>query len=219
MERRSKSSIYQYDTSIVNKFRSLFDDSRITIMPPDVLFRFVANLKQDEVKFPLIALTRLGYVLNSLSRGPASYQGVGILDADGKRKELQFIPATINYQLDVITQDRSDNDECVEELLFYLINHPTLEVNILKGANITHVFSMFLNADIVDNSDIESHMSRGEYFRSTMTFSVPDARLWKTTNKSIKRINEVTLIGTPEIPDRDNAYYEEKINISSEEIK
>lgn len=207
-------SVYWYDESIVNKLRTISGDNRIAVLPTDTLFRYVANLREDNVKFPLVALTRLGYTIRQVNRVPASYQGAQFGDKDGKVKEIQFIPIEINYQLDVITRSRLENDTFTDELLFYFINNPTLSVEIKKGANISHVFSMVFNPDVVDNSDIESHMSNGEYFRSTMTFQVSDAKMWKTTLKDpYITVNPITVIGTTDVNDSSKSYYKEIIDI------
>ena len=134
--------------------------------------------------------------------------------SEGKIVELQSIPITINYQMDVIARKRDDNDELTNELIFYFTNNPSMHVDILKSANLPHIFSIWFNQEIEDNSDIESHMSQGEYFRSTLTFTVPDARLWKTTTKTPYTIDNLNLIGTTDFKDSSKDYMNESIIIN-----
>lgn len=211
-------SVYWYDTSIVDKIRDITGDDRVSIVPPDTLFRYVANLKRDEVVFPLIAITRLGYQILENQRTPFSSQGYKIGCSSGGENidELQSVPIRIGYQIDVITRSRKDNDEIVSEILFYFINNPSLLVDIKKGANVSHKFNLRFNEDIVDNSDIESHISKGEYFRSTLTSYVSDARLWKTTSKKpYVTVDPVGLIGLSKDGSTD---FVEDININKENI-
>lgn len=207
-------SVYWYDNSIVKCFRDITGDPRIAINSTDNLFRYIANLKKDDIKLPLISLSRLGYVLNVTTRSPLSSQGLMIgKTKDNKIKEIQAIPIRINYQLDVITRKRDDNDAITDELIFYLVNNPTMVVEIKKGVNETHNFNLFFNDEVVDNSDIESHISQGEYFRSTLTLYVPDAYLWKSTEKKAKGLNPISLIGTTDLSDSSKDYINEEINI------
>ena len=48
-------SVNLYDKALVNHFRDIFDDSRIHILPVEQAIRFTAQLRQDDVKFPLIS--------------------------------------------------------------------------------------------------------------------------------------------------------------------
>lgn len=91
-----------------------------------------------------------------------------------------------------------------------------MEIEIDRGANVPHKFSMFFNEDVDDNSDIESHISNGTYFRSTMTFYIDDAYLWKTTNRKVKNIDPIELISTTNIKDSSKDYDKAKININKE---
>lgn len=206
-------SVEWYDQSIVSKIREITGDDRVTIVPPENLFRYIASLKSDEIKFPLISLTRLGYVLNRTSKSPNTSQGIPIKYSKGKAVELQSIPIRVNYQIDVITRKRDDNDALVDEIIFYFINHPSMSVNIKKGADISHKFSIFFNPDIEDNSDIESHISRGEYFRTTMTFYIPDGYLWKTTSLSQKKLNPAVFQATTDLNDNSKIYESDLIEI------
>lgn len=204
-------SVYWYDEAIVNTLRTITGDTRVSIVPTDTLFRYVANLKDDTITFPLISLTRLGYTLIQTGRTPTSSQGYPIGSSDGVVRELQFIPIQVNYQLDVISRKRDDNDMIVDELIFYFINNPSMNVMIGKGADIPHKFSMMFNPDVIDNSDIESHMSRGEYFRSTMTFYLPDAKLWKVTTKPKRSLGDVKVVGTTDVNNPSKDYFEETV--------
>lgn len=91
---------------------------------------------------------------------------------------MKIIPIRLDYQLDVYTVDRKTNDEIYRELLFYFINHPTLEVNIPYTLNTRHVFNIFFNDDITDNSDTVEHVNKGVLYRYTSTFFSNDAYLF-----------------------------------------
>jgi len=97
------------------------------------------------------------------------------------------MPIRINYQIDIWTRNREENDNLVRELVFYLSTHQAMYVDIPYDLNEKHVFTFALDNSIDDNSDIISHKNSGEYFRQTLTAYVDDAYLWKTNKaKSIE---------------------------------
>ena len=173
---------YLYDTAIVEDLRSIFDDDKIFICPPDRVFATIGRLSEDDVKLPMISVVRTGTSLGN-SQHSMRFTG-GLLSIDPQTNEntkLQAIPITINYQLDVWTKHREENDNIVRELLFYYMTHPTLLVDIPYGSNLKHNFNIFFDSNIEDNSDISDHVNRGEYFRQTLSVYTDDAYLWKTT--------------------------------------
>ena len=186
--------IYLYEDAIIEDLRYQLGDSRISLLPPDTLFRSIADISgNDDVTLPLISLQRLGYSLNEPNHNnPESLDGFSyqIPQKDGSIKyiQVQRIPITCRWQMDIISRTRLDNDNLVRELLFYYTNNPTLRVMIPYGLNKEHKFSITINQDIDDNSDIESHINRGEYFRTTIGLECTDANLWKVTSNNPKKL-------------------------------
>lgn len=185
--------IYLYEEAIIADLRDQLGDSRVSILPPDILFRSISDLSgDDQVILPLISLSRVGYSFNEdPHNSPDTLDGSKFMEPtdNGTRYyQIQRIPITCRWQVDVISRSRLDNDNLVRELLFYYINNPTLRVKIPYGLNKEHKFNILINPDIDDNSDIESHASRGEYFRTTFGITCNDANLWKVTNNDPKKL-------------------------------
>ena len=173
-------SVYRYDEAIINHFRDILDDNRISILPVEHAIRFTAQLQKDDVKFPLISTTRLNYSIrqsdvnfNALRRG--GYQNRG---ADGINTFAQIIPIRIEYQMDIFTVDKRTGDELVRELIFHIMQNPTLQVEMPYDLNMLHNFNIFLQPDIVDNSDTIEHLDKGVKFRNTLSFYTDDAYLF-----------------------------------------
>lgn len=174
-------SIKAYDDAIINRFREVFNDDIIYILPVENAIRFVAQLKKDTVKFPLISTMRLGYsIIGNMVNHNAKMIG-SFTKKDGKNNNLfaQSIPIRIEYQLDVFTVDKQSCDEITRELIFFFYQHPTLQAHFEYGLDFDHNFNMFLNDEIVDNSDTVEHINNGVMFRNTLTFYVDDARLFR----------------------------------------
>lgn len=183
-------SVSSYDHAIINKFRELFDDNRISILPVEDAFRFVSQLNRDDLEFPLISTTRLGVTILKSDVNQAQKTKGHLVRQDENNNSIfaQSIPIRIEYQLDIFTVDRESCDEITRELVFYLYQHPTLQAHFDYGLDIEHNFNLFLNEDIVDNSDTIEHVNKGVKFRNTLTFYTDDARLVRSRKTRLGEI-------------------------------
>lgn len=175
--------MHLYDEAVLKKFKELFGNDDIFIIPPERAKDTVAQLERDDIKFPLVSLDRRGFsIRDSAISWSASRMGLAdSISDDGKANIMHVIPIKINYQLDVYTTDRVSCDEILRELIFYFTLHPTLLVNIPYGLNTTHKFNLFFNPDIEDNSDTVEHINRGVLYRYTANLYTDDAYLFANT--------------------------------------
>lgn len=173
-------SVYRYDEAIIDKFRDIFDDNRIHILPVENAIRFTAQLQKDDVKFPLISTTRLGWSIRSSDVNFAAKMTGGLHHRENNNTNVfaQIIPIRIEYQLDIFTVDRQSGDELTRELVFYFYQHPTLTVRFPYMLNGEHHFNLYLDNDVVDNSETIEHVNKGVMFRNTLTFYTDDANLF-----------------------------------------
>ena len=172
--------LYLYDKVIVEKFKKLFNDNRITIQPPENAIRYVAQLEDDNVNFPLISLNRTNWSIrfNDLNFAQSRTGVLNRVNDDSTLSVMKVIPIRLEYQIDVYTVDKPSNDEIYRELLFYFLNNPTLEVEIPYTLDTSHVFNLYFNEDISDNSDTVEHVNRGVLYRYTSTWFTNDAYLF-----------------------------------------
>ena len=168
-----------YDKAIIEKFQKLFNTGNVHILPVEDALRFTSQLNRDDVEFPLISTTRLGITILSSEVNQTQKTTGHLVRRDGYNNNVfaQSIPIRIEYQLDIFTVERWACDEITRELIFYFYQHPTLVAHFDYGLNIEHNFNLFLNDDVVDNSDTIEHVNTGVKFRNTLTFYTDDARL------------------------------------------
>lgn len=173
---------YLYDTAIVEDLRSVFSDPNIYICPPDLVFKTIGRLNEDDIKMPMISLLRTGA---SILEAPHSMRFTGALSninlEEDTYETLRAIPIRINYLFDVWTKHREENDNIIRELIFYYMTHPTLQITIPYGVDLKHNFNIFFDSNIEDNSDIVDQPNHGEYFRQTLSVYTDDAYLWRGT--------------------------------------
>ena len=175
-------SVKSYDDAIIDNFRAIFNDETISILPVENAIRFSGQLQKDDIKFPMISTTRLGYSIRNSDVNFNAKRIGSFVRRDGENNNIyaQVIPIRIEYQLDVFTVDQETCDEIIRELVFFFAQHPTLEAHFEYGLDIDHNFNMFLNDDIVDNSDTVEQINKGVLFRNTLTFYVDDAYLFRS---------------------------------------
>lgn len=193
-------SVYYYDEAITSDFRRILHDGRVSIIPPENTFDLMAVLKDDNVKFPMVTLNRLGwslsnnwnhYMLHDGSTDKIYYDADNDLPALVMR--MQAMPISINYQMDIWTATLQENDNIIRELMFYYRLNPTLEVHIPYGLDTFHKFNIFFEPDVADNSDIPDHPNIGRYFRQTVSFYVDDAYLFNRKDAKPTFIEGVNL--------------------------
>jgi hypothetical protein len=176
-------SVYLYDDAVAGYFRNILGDT-VMIQPPENAIRNTAQLEGDRMKFPLVSLNRTGYSIRSEEWNfNAVHQGAPVRIKDNNNLTMaRTIPIRIEYQVDVFTVDKQLNDELTRQLVFYITAHPTNTVDVPYDIDIQHKYNIFLNPDIVDNSDTVNHVNNGVLFRTTFTMYCPDAYLWANKN-------------------------------------
>ena len=184
-------SAYLYDEAIVNNLRDIIGDSRISIMPVDNAMQVIPRMNDDTFSLPLVTLTRTSWRIHSQDvNHAAKYEGATSRIYNGEPykhqtqiQKFQFVPMEISYALDVWTRTRAENDEFIRELFWYFMTSPTLQIKVPYELDFDHNFTLFVEEEIEDNSDISRHSEQGEYFRQTIRLYTDDAKLWKSSSR------------------------------------
>lgn len=162
------------------------------------LFEVTADETGDKpIQLPIISLTRPGgYTLINPNKNVRTYDGA-MTDSDEEISyTLNSIPILINYQLDIYTRKLEEADVYARELIFNIINHPTLSVIIpYNGLEREHVATIRISPNIEDNSGVpEMHLKYGQFTRFTLNIDIDDAYLW-----SVRKRDNVYIDDTPDI--------------------
>lgn len=174
-------SIYLYDEALINKLRELTGDNRIHIVPPSQAISFLAQFDKDKVKFPAIVLSR-----NSVSISDYQNQFVKLkgettrIDPDNTAVKTKLINARVSWTLDVYAVNRYTCDEIIRELIFYFHTYPRFKVKVPYDLNIEQNFDVFLDSEVVDNSDLVEFPNTGEYFRETLSLYTENAHFYSS---------------------------------------
>lgn len=169
-----------YDEAIIKKLRFWTQDSKVSISDPDSLFSYRADASEnDKIVLPMISLNRGPIRLLRTGKVPMAKEGFKLQANDKKIAHLRAIPIQLRYQLDVYARKRAESDNLVRELVFKLVNNPRLEIEIpYEDSKYTHKFTLTLDDDVEDNSDVAQHLEKGEYYRMTLNIVIEDAYLF-----------------------------------------
>lgn len=173
-----------YDEALINKLKSWTVDSKINIYGPNEtkrLFEVTADKTNDApIKLPIICLSRdAGYELQQSSKRPMSHDGVTIEASILKSMQLNAIPVTVHYQLDLYTRYFEEADDYSRNLIFNLVNSPKIEFELPYQDKKWLVDSYIsLQPTVTDNSNISERFVPGQFTRLTFNIDLNDAYLF-----------------------------------------
>lgn len=182
-----------YDEALVSKLRGWIKENKVHVIGPDEVSRFLsdtADEKNDRITLPLISLSRDRRIsLRQQTKTVMTFDGM-MLESDGEHTlQLNAIPITIDYQLDIWASRYDEADELLRNFLFNLMNFPGFEVKIpYNGKNLTHVAHLTLNDSVEDTSNIQQRLFEGQFTRWTIRFTVNDAYIF-----SLPYVNNVSM--------------------------
>lgn len=189
-------SVRLYDDAIVKKIQGWILDENMKVLSPEDterLFQMKADINYDEpLKLPLVAISRdSGIELGYKHKKPMSFDGM-MLDANvTKSLQIDAIPMTLSYQLDIYTRYTYEADEYVRNFIFNLVNHPKIVVHLpYNGVDYEHWGNINLASTIEDNSDVPQRLFSDQFVRWTIRFTIDDAYMFSLPYKDNVHIED-----------------------------
>ena len=187
----------------MEKLKLWTDKTEITVMGPEDtrrLIEVIADKTNDApIQLPLICLRRapLGYELLTKGKRPLSFDGMTAEANLQKSQQINAIPISIAYQLDVYTRYYEEADAYMRDILFNLVNTPKFTIEIpYEDIKRKHTANIIIGSTVVDNSAVPERLISGQFTRLTMGFVVDDAYLF-----DIRTRNNYTLSVDVEVDD------------------
>ena len=177
-------AIRYYDEALLEKIKKWVKDPNMKITGPNEtkrLFQYLGDITNDKpIQLPLITLRRLSPVtILSTNKKPLTFDGHRKFNDGEKGDQLNGIPISINYQIDIYTRYYAEADEYLRNFVFQIINNPTLKITIpYNSANIIHESNIRINDNLEDNSDISERLIEGQFTRMTISIYIDDAYLF-----------------------------------------
>lgn len=175
-----------YDEALLEKLNNWVKDPNATILGPGDInrtFQILADKKNDKpITLPLIILSRnAGITVNNTSKRPLTFDAQKLIYSEDQSKSVQInaIPITLNYQLDVVTRYYAEADEYIRNFVFNFINYPKFKITVpYNDINYVHNFSVVMDPEITDNSDNPQRLFQGQFSDWSIRFSVDNAYLF-----------------------------------------
>lgn len=180
-------SIHLYDEALAKKINNWLPKSggrSIKVLKPDEserLFSLEADETNDKkLSLPLIALSRNTTIeMTQPTMVPMSFDGRTIKATEDKSLQLNAIPISLEYQLDIYTKRLDEANELLREILFRLINNPQLIIELnYNGESIKQVAICHLHNTIEDTSAIQQRIFSGQFSRYTLSLDIEGAYLY-----------------------------------------
>ena len=206
-------SVNLYDNALIDKFKFWIKDKNLTILGVNEstdLFKYRLDQNNDKpLQLPIISLSREPRIdIVSTTKQPLTYDGPKVESKGGKTNQLNMIPITLRYQLDIYTRYDNENQEYVRNFIFNLINYPKLTIELpYNDSKIIMNAYIHLEPEVNDNSDIPERLIRDQFRRQTISFSL-DAKLYDYRaydNWKIDCCNSLVLLSDEELNEAENS--------------
>lgn len=209
-------SIMLYDEAVANKINSWLPKSgndQIQVLKPDEvdrLYQIEADQKNDKpIQLPLIAISRSTSIdILQKTMVPMSFDGL-MIESDGLHSlELNAIPISLSYQLDIYTRRYDEGDKLLRQFIFKLINNPQIVIELpYNDQHFKHVSTIQMQGQIEDTSAISERLVPGQFTRWTLRFDIIGAYLF-----SLPYVDNVSVeLGDVEIRKNSDTQIKEKI--------
>lgn len=199
-----------YDEAVANKINSWLPKSgnrKIQVLKPDEvdrLYQIEADERNDKpLQLPLIAISRSTTIdILQKTMVPMSFDGL-MIESDGLHSlELNAIPISLSYQLDIYTRRYDEGDALLREFIFKLINNPQIVIELpYNNQHFKHVSTIQMQGSVEDTSSISERIVPGQFTRWTLRFDIIGAYLFSlpyVDNVSIE-LGDVEVKGDTEI--------------------
>ena len=190
--------IYLYDNAIVKDLEDSFnpnhvDNPLVRVIDPEMAIGLAAQLQNDEIKFPIIAVTRSPEVSTDTDRMNFTRLHRGsVAVIDNKTNNLYYekaIPIQLSYALTVITTRVSDMDEIIKELLFKYTSEYFITITLPYECNRKIRFGMVIdsNAQIETRSSAKDYYAQGKLYETVIPIRCDGCVLVSYTPVQLRR--------------------------------
>ena len=196
--------LHLYDDAIVEDLQKSFNkvdgaDPVVRVISPEQVIGLAAQIQEDQIKFPIIALTRNDYQIdNQRMNFTRAHMGVQSV-IDTKTNNIYYekaIPITLSYNMTLLTTNQIDMDELIKELLFKYTNMYFLTIKLPYECNRKIRFGIGINSntEIERSSGSAEYVESGKLYQSIIKFDCEGCVLVSYTPAHLKRsVSEIDI--------------------------
>lgn len=190
--------IYLYDNAIVNDLNKSFNLDNVNapvvkVISPDQILDIAAQIQNDEITFPVIALERNEPVSidNTLINFTRKQKGVAAT-FDTETNNIyseRAIPIKLSYIMTILTTNQIDMDEILRELIFKYESAYFLSIETPYECKRTISFGVSIDIDsgLSKKSGNSEYTESGQLYQSSITLICDGCVLLHYTPKHLTR--------------------------------
>lgn len=172
--------LWLYDNSICEDLQKSFnpnntDEPVVKVISPEGILNLVAQIKEDNCTFPIVALQRNPDITLDTSRMNFTATKFGVQSViDNETNNLYYeksVPINLQYDLSVLATSTADMDELVRELIFKYSNMYFLTIKLPYEADRKVRFGIRISPDstVATKSSTFEYLSTGKLYESSLS--------------------------------------------------
>lgn len=200
--------IYLYDEAIVKDLENSFNpgaqsDPVVKVISPEQIIGVAAQIQNDEIKLPIVALSRDENTQLDSKRMNFTRAHMGVSTViDPKTNDLYYekaIPISLTYRLTVLTASQADLDELMRELLFKYTSMYFLPIRLPYESNRVIRFGIAINSEteIDQSSGSSEYAESGRLYQAVIPLYTDGCVLVTYTPAHLKRTTHEIAIADP----------------------
>lgn len=190
--------IWCYDNAIVDDLKQSFTDEygscAVSIVPPDNIVDIAAQVNDDKIQFPIIAISRESTISVDSSRTnfTALHQGMPVV-FDPKRNEYyneKVIPLDLSYTLVAMSTNTADVDELMRELIFKYTDQYFLTIRVPYESKRKIRFAIRISPDssIEWYTTTSNYLAEGKLHSAGISLRIDGAVMMTYTPVKLRRL-------------------------------
>lgn len=169
--------IYLYDRALSKDIEDSFDPNAMStpvkVIDPEGAVNVIAQIKNDELSFPIVVLTRTSNIEidRSLCNFTMMHRGYAqVIDPETNNIYYEkSIPIKLNYDLTILATNTADMDELLKELMFKYVNMYYLTIKLPYEADRKMRFGVVLEDSLIDQSSGSfEYLQAGRLYQSIL---------------------------------------------------
>ena len=189
--------LWLYDNAICDDLAQSFNTSEgnpvVKVFDPEHVLDLVAQIKEDKITFPVIALQRYDSIDIDTDRYNFSRAHLGTQAVFDKVHNTWYnekaIPISLGYQLNIMSTNTADIDELTRELMFKYTSMYFLSIQLPYEANRRIRFGIIIdpNSSIERQSSASEYLASGQLYRTTIQLQCQGCVLVNYTPIKLRR--------------------------------
>lgn len=190
--------LYNYDNAIAEDLRKSFNPNSelnpvVKVIDEESIIDLVAQIKEDQVSFPVVALTRHPDTPIDTDRTNFTRMHKGVAAVIDPETNLLYyekvVPVKLGYDITILTTNTADMDELIRELTFKYISmyFITFTLPYECRRKVRFGVTIDLDKDISRKSSQSEYIKSGTLHQSIMSLKCEGAVMVSYTPAKLKR--------------------------------